>query len=238
MTGERLYRVSVLASGAVRMWRGWRVIVPVVIINALVQAALVWPPFTYSALWWTVVSALLSAVAFGVAFGLVAVTALEVPRGHVDWPTAVGRLRARALPYLGWALAWFLAVSVGLALYSVPGLVVVALTPFLLLAVLDGQRNPLGWNVRVIGRRFWRWLVTSALMGAMLLVADLSAGLFTFFTRVPFASLVVWLVAGVVAAWWTTAWALVYRSATAPDLDEQDPARILAEKATRGGAAR
>lgn len=238
MTQERLYRASALASGAVRMWRGWRVLVPVVIVNALVQAALVWPYVTYAAGWWVAVSALLSAVVFVLAYGLVGVTALAVPRGQVDWATAAAGLRARLVPYLGWALAWLVALAIGLALYSVPGLVLLAVTPFLLLSVLDGRGNPLAWNVRVIGRRFWRWLVTIAITGTMLLVADLATGLFTFFTRVPFAALVVWLVGGFVVAWWTTAWALIYRSATAPDLDEPDPARILGEKATRGGAAR
>ena len=59
-------------------------------------------------------------------------------------------------------------------------------------------------------------------MGVVLFVADLSAGLFTFFTRNPLASLTVWLLGGLVLSWFTTAWALIYRSAWAepvePDL--------------------
>lgn len=213
MSDLRLYRVSALASGFVRMWRGWRVIVPVVLVNAVVQAVLVWPPFTYDTGWWTVLSAVLSALAFGVAFGLVASTALAVADGGVSWRHAIDTLRAHLAGYSAWAAAWLLLVTVGLALDTLPGLLVAALTPFLLLAALDGHRNALARNLRTLGRRFWRWLITVVIIGLVLLVGDLSAGLFTFFTRNPLASLVVWLLGGLVIAWFTTAWALVYRSA-------------------------
>jgi hypothetical protein len=226
MTSPHLYRVSALASGLVRMWRGWRVLVPVIVVNAVVQALLVWPPFTYSATWWVVLSAVISALMFGVAFGLVASTALQVPDGHVGWGTAVARLRAHVGAYALWAVVWLLLVSLGLALYTIPGLVFAALLPFLLLATLDGQRNPIATNFRTIGRRFWRWLLTVLIVGLALVVGDLAGGLFTFFTRNPLASLVVWLLAGFGAAWVTTAWALVYRSAWSPaqvDVSEPTP---------------
>ena len=103
----------------------------------------------------------------------------------------------------------------GFAVYTIPGLVVLALTPFLLLAALDGQRNPLGANVRTIGRRFWRWLLTTVITGAVVLVGNLVGGLTTFFVRGSVASLLVWVVSGLVLAWFTTAWALIYRSAWA-----------------------
>ena len=75
MSGPHLYRVSSLASGFVRMWRGWRVILPVVVANAVVQALLVWPPYTYDSGWWVVVSALISAL----AVGMVLLAAAEAP---------------------------------------------------------------------------------------------------------------------------------------------------------------
>jgi hypothetical protein len=222
MSDDRLYRFSALGSGIVRMWRGWRVIVPVVVANALVQALLVWPPFTYDTGWWTVISAVLSALAFGIAFGLVASTALHVTDGPVSWSQATSTLRAHLPGYTVWAAAWLIAVSVGLALNTFPGLLIAALTPFLLLAALDGHRNALGRNLRTLGRRFWRWLLTVLIIGIVLLLGDLSAGLFTFFTRNPLASLVVWLIGGLVLAWFTTAWALIYRSAWAEPVDAID----------------
>lgn len=223
MSDVRLYRVSALASGFVRMWRGWRVIVPVVIANAVVQALLVWPPFTYDAGWWTIAAAVLSAFTFGVSFGLVASTALHVVDGPVSWPQATATLRGNLASYAVWTVAWLLVVSVGLALNTVPGLLVAALTPFLLLAALDGHRNALGRNLRTLGRRFWRWLLTVVIIGIVLFVSDVSAGLFTFFTRNPLASLAAWLLGGVVLAWLTTAWALIYRSAWAPPEEQSEP---------------
>lgn len=229
MSSPHLYRVSALASGFVRLWRGWQVIVPVVIVNAIVQALLMWPPFTYDSGVWVVVSAVLSALAFALAYGLVASTALHVADGRVGWSQAVAALRAHLLAYAIWAVAWLVAVSVGLAFDSLPGLIVAALTPFLLLAAIDGHRNAIGRNLRTLRRRFWRWLITAVIIGIVLLVGDLSAGLFTFFTRNPLASLVVWLLGGLVLAWFTTAWALIYRSAwvepeSADDAAESAPA--------------
>jgi asparagine N-glycosylation enzyme membrane subunit Stt3 len=37
------YRISALAFGLARMWRGWVVIVPVVVLNAVFQALLILP---------------------------------------------------------------------------------------------------------------------------------------------------------------------------------------------------
>ena len=46
-------------------------------------------------------------------------------------------------------------------------------------------------------------------------VGDLVGGLTTFFVRGSVASLLVWVGSGLVLAWFTTAWALIYRSAWA-----------------------
>jgi hypothetical protein len=231
MSDTRTYRVSALASGFVRMWRGWRIIVPVVAVNAVIQGLLVWPPLTYATTWWAIVSAVLSGLVFAACFGLVASTALHVADGPVSWARAIDTLRSNLISYGVWTVAWLVALSVGLALDTFPGLLVAALTPFLLLAALDGHRNALGRNLRTIGRRFWRWLLTVAIIGLVLFVGDVSAGLFTFFIRNPLAALVVWLVAGLVISWFTTAWALIYRSAWAerpldptPDVAADEPA--------------
>lgn len=207
------YRISALASAAVRMWRGWAVIVPVVILNALVQAVLVWPPFTYDSGWYTALSAIVSAVAFLLAYGLIASVALGVSAGRVGWVKAWATLRSRLGSYSLWAVGLLVVASVGLALYTVPGLLVLALTPFLLLAALDGRSNPLAVNVRTIGRRFWRWLLTMAITGLGVLIGTLVAGFTAFFWRGGLAAALVWLVGGLLLAWLTVAWALIYRGA-------------------------
>ncbi len=220
----KTYRVSALASALVRMWRGWRVIVPVVVVNAALQALLIWSDPTPGDGIGPLLLALVSAVVFLVSYGLVAATALKVADGPVGWHQAVATLRANAARYSAWAIGLAAVTIAGLAVYTIPGLVVLALTPFLLLAALDGQRNPLGANARTIGRRFWRWLLTTVITGAVVLVGNLVGGLTTFFVRGSVASLLVWVVSGLVLAWFTTAWALIYRSAWAEQVEAVDDA--------------
>lgn len=57
----------VLASAARRMWTGWRIIVPTVVINAGLQALLVWPQAVPGQGWQPVLLAALSAVVLIVA---------------------------------------------------------------------------------------------------------------------------------------------------------------------------
>lgn len=211
----RTYRISALASAAVRMWRGWTVLVPVVIVNALLQGLLVWPPFTYDSGVYTAVSAVASALVFLFSYGLVCSVALQVADGRVGWGTAWGRLREHLGRYILWAVLLSVVVIVGLAIHTVPGLLALAATPFLLIATLDGRPNPVAVNFRTIGHRFWRWLVTTALAAAGILLGTIIAGFTAFFWRGGVAAILVWLVAGLLIAWVTVAWGLIYRSAWA-----------------------
>ena len=206
------YRFSALAYGLARMWRAWRVMIPVVVVNALLQALLQWPPFTYSTGWLTVLTALGSAIVFALSFGALAAAALLVPQGPVRWAQVVGMLRTRAAPYAVWVIVWLVLVWLGTLLTPIGGLVVAALTPFLLFAALDGHRNPIAVDLRVIGWRFWRWLVTCAIVGAGLVVGSIIGGFTIFFLRPPLGVLIAWLIGGLLAWWVTTAWALIYRS--------------------------
>lgn len=206
-----LYRVSVLAVGLVRMWRAWQVIVPVVIVNALVQGLLLLPgtlpyltiPFA--------ISALLSFIALAASFGAVVAAMLQAVTGPVSARTAFGTLRARAWALLAWSLGLVVLATLGFALYIIPGFVLLALLPYLLLAVVDGQRNPLAVNVRTIGARWGRWIVTVLAMGLICLVMWLLSALDGFFVTGAPGSVIAWLVLGLVASWSTCAWALVYR---------------------------
>ncbi len=177
-----------------------------------------WPPFTYDTGWWTdACSAVLSALAFGVSFGLVAGTALHVADGPVSLDAGDQRhCEPISLSYAVWAVGLARArcppgsrSTRSRACWSPPSRRSSCSPPSTAIATRSAA------NVRTLGRRFWRWLLTVVIIGIVLLVGDLSAGLFTFFTRNPLASLVVWLVGGLVLAWFTTAWALIYRSAWA-----------------------
>jgi hypothetical protein len=218
----KTYRRSALASALIRMWRGWSVIVPVVIVNAVLQALLVWPDFELDEQWLNVTSAAVSAMAFVVAFGLVAATALRVPDGRVGWRTAAATLGRSAVRYGLWALGLLASFAAALILSEAIALLVLGLTPFLLPAAIDGEINPLVANFRTIGRRFWRWLVTVLIIGGVVVLGTVLTGVTAFFIRGSAASLLVWIVAGLVLSWFTTAWALIYRNANDAQ-DEPDP---------------
>lgn len=207
-----LYRVSVLATGFARMWRAWRLLLPVVIVNALVQGILllsgVLPYLTIV----FVFTALLSFVILVASFGLIAAAMLQAAEGPVSAGVAIDILRARTWPLLAWSLGLVLVAIAGFALYVVPGFIVLALTPYLLLAVIDGQRNPLATNFKTIGARWGRWLITVVLMGVICFIMWFLSALDGFFVTGAPGAMIAWLVLGLVSAWFTCAWALVYRS--------------------------
>ena len=122
-----LYRVSVLATGFARMWRAWRVLLPVVIVNAVVQGVLllagVLPYLTVV----FVLTALLSFVVLVVSFGLIAAAMLQAAEGPVSAGAAIDTLRARTWPLLAWSLGLVLVAIAGFALYVVPGFIILAL---------------------------------------------------------------------------------------------------------------
>ena len=207
-----LYRVSVLVTGFARMWRAWRVLLPVVIVNAVVQGILllsgVLPYLTIV----FVLTALLSFVILVASFGLIAAAMLQAVEGPVSAGAAIDTLRARTWPLLAWSLGLVLVAIAGFALYVVPGFIVLALTPYLLLAVVDGKRNPLAVNFRTIGARWGRWLITVVLMGVICFVMWFLSALDGFFVTGAPGAMIAWLVLGLVSAWFTCAWALIYRS--------------------------
>lgn len=206
-----LYRVSVLATGFARMWRAWRVLIPVVLINALLQGLLLLPgvlPYLSVAF---IVVALLSIVVLIASFGLVAAAMLQAVQGPVSASAALATLRSRLLPLLGWGIGLALVATLGFALYVIPGFIILALTPYLLLAVLDGSRNPVAINVRTVGARWGRWIVTVVAMGVICFVVWFLSALDGFFVTGAPGSVIAWLVLGLVASWFTCAWALIYR---------------------------
>lgn len=194
------------------MWRAWRVLLPVVVVNALVQGVLllsgVLPYLTIV----FVLTALLSFVILVASFGLIAAAMLQATEGPVSAGAAVDTLRARTWPLLAWSLGLVLVAIVGFAIYVVPGFIVLALTPYLLLAVIDGKRNPLAVNFRTIGVRWGRWLITVVLMGVICFVMWFLSALDGFFVTGAPGAIIAWLGLGLVSAWFTCAWALVYRS--------------------------
>jgi hypothetical protein len=137
---------------------------------------------------------------------------LQAVEGPVSAGAAVDTLRDRTWPLLAWSLGLVLVAIAGFAIYVVPGFIVLALTPYLLLAVVDGQRNPIAVNFRTIGARWGRWLITVVIMGAICFIMWFLSALDGFFVTGAPGAIIAWLVLGLVSAWFTCAWALIYRS--------------------------
>lgn len=207
-----LYRVSVLATGFVRMWRAWKVVIPVIVINAILQELLLLPNvLPYLSIAFVVVS-VLSLLILVKAYNFVAAAMLQAAIGPVNWRSVYASLWQRYFVLLAWSVALLIVILIGFSLYVVPGLIAIALAPYLLLAVVDGKRNPLAVNFRTIGARWGRWLLTVVIMGVLCFLLWFLSALDEFFVTGAPASFIAWIVVGFVASWFTCAWALVYRS--------------------------
>lgn len=208
------YRWSALARALQVSARAWRVVLPVVAVNALLQAALIaavlHPELTVG----FAILALLSYALIASSYVIVTAALLGVIDGRgeprISW--VLKGSRSRFLPAALWSLALVLVVTIGLSVYLIPGLVVIGLFPFLLIAVVDGRRNPVVVNFTVIRARVWRWLLTLVLLGVITGVLWLLATVNAFFITGPPGALIAWLGYGLIGTWFTAAWALIYRS--------------------------
>lgn len=217
-TSAITYRVSSLGRSLQVAARAWRVVAPTILINAVLQAALVapgiHPEFTPGFLVSFVISYALLVLAFVVTTA--ALLAAIDGSARVGVRQLLGRSWKRFAPTLLWSIALVAVVTIGLSFYLLPGLIILALFPVLLIAVVDARRNPVMVNFRVIRHRFWRWLLTVAIMGAICGVLWLLATVNAFFIAGPLGALIAWMAFGLIATWFIGAWALIYRSVKIP----------------------
>lgn len=201
----------------VRMWRAWAIILPVIVVNAVVQALLILPDVTPDLTVGFVLLAIVSLLVLIVSFALVGSAVLQAAVGRVDVRQVLVQARQRLPMLVVWSLGLLVAVLLGLSLWLLPGFIILAITPYLLLAVLDGRSNPLKVNFSVLGRRVGSWLFTLALIGATALIIWLLAVVTGFFVTGAPGALIGWLGLGFVSSWFTCAWALIYQPAVGSD---------------------
>lgn len=213
------YRISALLKALVVMWRTAGPALIFIVVNTVVQGVLTWLNTQSGFSLGFLVAFLVSAVSAMLLYAVLTSCALgAVDR---DGGSVLGRVKAHAGAFTGWALLqWFLVLLVTL-IHPALVLLVAVLTPFLPIAAMDGASNALAVNFRTLGGRFWRWLVTSVILLVAGLIFFLLAAVDVFFIKGTPAAIFFWLGIGVIAWWLLTAWTLVYRAARSED--EQAP---------------
>lgn len=213
------YRFSALFAGLRVMWAATLPALAFIVLNAAVQTALTYFDVQSGFTPVFLVNVVISAVSALLLYAVLTAGALaSVERNAGFGPIAV-RIRRHGIGFTAWALVQWLLILGSAVVHPALVLLVAALTPFLPLAAMDGQRNAVGANFGVIGRRFGRWLITVALLLVAGVVLYVLAAVNTFFVKGTPAAAIFWLVIGVIAWWLLTAWALVYRGARPAETD-------------------
>lgn len=208
----RHYGFSVLVTGFVRVWRAPLAMWTAIVGNAVVQALLVWNDPVASLSPAFLLLALVSLLAALAASAVMTAAALETVPGRAGIRQVIARVRRHAGMFTLWFVALLVALLLGSLLYSVPALLIAAATPYLLLAAMDGHTNALAADLRAIGSRPGRWIVTALLMGLVIALSWLIAAVVMFFLTGPPAAFVVWVWFGFLFAWFQSSWASVFRS--------------------------
>lgn len=227
-TDNRQYGHSVLATGCKRWWRGAVVMLSAIVVNALVQMLLIaGDPIPGSGVLGVfTLLALCSLIIVILTGSLITATALSVSAGRVGFSAAFSLARRHFWLFAGWAIALGMVVTIGMMLYTIPGALIAAVTPFVLLAAADGQKNAVSANFRAIGNRFGRFIITLVISGILLFIFHLLSAANTFFIAGSASVFIMWFVFGLLTSWLAVGWALLYRSTpvgAAADADKDQP---------------
>lgn len=214
------FRVSILFTGLARMWRGTGAALLVILVNALVQAALIYVNAQVGMNISFIISLLVSAaVLIGSAAVLVNV-ALRAVDGRVGLKAALSGASSHLPLFALWVIAQWVAIVAVSLLYGPLGILVAVLTVFIPLAAADGRGNALGANFSAIKDRWGHWLITVIILLVIGLIVFLLSAVNVFFIKGTPASFIAWLVMGIGAWWLLTAWASLYRSTRVGQLDD------------------
>ena len=209
------YRFSVLFKALAVMWRTAGPALLFIVINTVVQAVLTWLDVQSGVSFGFLIAFVVSALSALVLYSVLTSCALSAVDG--DRTSVLSRAKTNFGRFTGWALLQWLLILVVSLFQPALVLLVAALTPFLPIAAMDGQRNSLGANFRTLGRKWGRWLLTSVILIVAGLVFFLLSALNTFFIMGTPAAIFFWFIIGLISWWLLTAWTLVYRAAGTED---------------------
>ena len=206
-------RQTGLRAAARRVWRSSRVFVTVTVVNAIVQSLLIVPrPIFGIDTGLFVLLAIASYVVLVASLTIIVGAALQSGTGPSTLRTAYGKMRPHLLRFVVITVLWTIATVIGLLFWTYPGLLILALTPYVVIAAADGHEHPVRANFQAIKFHFGRYvgllLVTVVLLSLMFLA---SAAL-TFFVDGAPAAFLIWLYLGFIGCWLMTGWVLLWRS--------------------------
>ncbi len=216
------YRFSVLVTAVGRFFRGFVPFVVVILVNAVIQTALIAafdPEPGWSAVF--ILTLIVSFVVLVGSFYLLNLTALGVATGKFSLTSIVSRDVEQWGRFVLWSVVMYLLVLVGLVVNTTLALVVLLIFPFVTLAAADGKKNPLAINFRVISGRPIRYIITAIILGVILVLSNVFTAVNGFFIGGWQGALITWLYWGVFASWTLAALALIYRSTLAGAVDTE-----------------
>lgn len=214
------YRYSVLLTAISRFFRGFIPFAAVIVFNAIVQMVLIWifdPIPGWNAPF--IIATIISFVVLLWAFHALNVTALAVATGKTHL-REVAKSGKNWLAFSLWSVAIYVLVLIGMIVGTMIAgawlaLAVLAILPFVPMAAADGNQNPVVTNFKIIGERSLRYVVTAVILGALIVIHNLMKVADGFFIGGNLGSVILWLFWGVIAAWYLSALALIYRSTNA-----------------------
>ena len=214
------YRYSVLLTAISRFFRGFIPFAAVIVFNAIVQMVLIWifdPLPGWNAPF--IIATIISFVVLLWAFHALNVTALAVATGKTHL-REVAKSGKNWLAFSLWSVAIYVLVLIGMIVGTMiagawVALAVLAILPFVPMAAADGNQNPVVTNFKIIGERWLRYVVTAVILGALIVINNLMKVANGFFIGGNLGSVILWLFWGVIAAWYLSALALIYRSTNA-----------------------
>lgn len=189
-----------------------RLVVPAVLANAAVQAALVINDPTADLSPGFLVGALVSGLAALVMFAVVVASSVAA-----DGPAAVQILRRRGARFAAWTVGLALVALVGVMLPTgALGFLVVAAGVFVPIAAMASPDNPLRAGLRAIRRRMWGYLARIAVTAVAAFLLYLLAVLVSFFIGGWIGTLITVTVVGLATWWLTRLWVHAFELAQAP----------------------
>lgn len=217
-TLPRHYGFSVLLTGFARLFKQPTAFAAVIVFNAIVQMALtLWTPII-SASWQFAASALISLISLLLSFSWICRLALATVDGKMTFSELLRHTPVNLGRFVLWVLAELVLIFVLAALGFWPGLLFMLVIPFVALAAIDGK-SPVAANFTAIRERFGRYLTVMAWWILVMVVSDVLLGLGAITLPEWALAFFGWIYKGIIGAWLTTAFAVLFRSTRAGQAD-------------------